>query len=140
MYSYFALFSPEADGKIFVYFPDINVATCGDDMDEALFMAEDALRTHIENSLEDKEDIPSPSPLKKARQLAEKYCKEIDIPIDENASYQFIRTQVAEKPVRVNVTFAPTILSTIDKSAKAFGVSRSAFLAIAAQNYISKSV
>ncbi len=139
MYNYFALFSPEADGKIFVYFPDLNVATCGDNMNEALFMAEDALRIHIENLLEDKENIPKSSPLCSVKEKATAYCDKINIIISDEASYQFIRTQITEKPIRVNITLAPTILNAIDNSAKAFGISRSAFLAIAAQNYINKA-
>ncbi len=140
MYSYFAQFVPQDDGQICIYFPDIDVATFGENMEDAIFMAQDALRTHIEVCLEGKDPIPKASDIQTAKAKAEKYCEELDITISPNTTYQFIQTEVTEKPLRVNITFAPKILKSIDKAAKVHGLSRSAFLTVAAQDYIHRSV
>ncbi len=140
MYSYFAQFIPQDDGKICVYFPDIDVATFGDNMEDAVFMAQDALRTYIEVCLEEKDPIPKASNVQAAKEKAENHCKELDISISNDTTYQFIQAEVAQKPLRVNITFAPKILKSIDKAAKVHGLSRSAFLTVAAQDYIHRNV
>jgi len=140
MYNYFAQFIPQDDGNICVYFPDIEVATFGENMADAVFMAQDALRTHIEVCLEEKDSIPKPSDLQTVKRMAEKYCKELDIEITPDTSYQFIQTEITEKPLRVNLSFAPKVLKSIDKTAKVYGLSRSAFITVAAQDYINRSV
>ena len=43
-YAYPAVFTPEENGRFSVNFPDLESCyTCGDDMKDALIMAEDAL-------------------------------------------------------------------------------------------------
>ncbi len=140
MYSYFAQFIPQEDGKICVYFPDIDTTTFGNNMEDAVFIAKDALRTYIEVCLEEKDPIPNASDIQTIIDKAEQYCKDRDIPISKDTTYQFIQAEVTEKPLRVNITFAPKILKSIDNAAKAHGLSRSAFLTVAAQSYIYKSI
>lgn len=41
-----------------------------------------------------------------------------------------------EKPVRVNMTFAPRVLRLIDRAAEEEGMTRSGFLAAAAKAYV----
>jgi antitoxin HicB len=54
--------SKDTDGSILVTFPDFPEAiTYGDDNDDALSRAEDALETAIIARIEDWEDIPEPS-------------------------------------------------------------------------------
>lgn len=60
-YVFPAVFSYDGDG-VAVSFPDLpGCNTCGDDQDEAILMAQDALRGHL-SCLEDENDpIPEPS-------------------------------------------------------------------------------
>lgn len=56
---YPALFVKEADGKYAVSFPDIPEAlTCGDNLEDAIEMAEECLGMCLEGRKEDGEDIP----------------------------------------------------------------------------------
>lgn len=61
-YAYPAIFTPEDDGGFSVRFPDLEGCfTCGDDMPDALFMAEDALALVLYGYESDARAIPSPS-------------------------------------------------------------------------------
>lgn len=51
--------------ELLVSFPDIPEAiTCGADLDEAVDMARDALKTAMDFYFEDRRHVPAPSPLK----------------------------------------------------------------------------
>lgn len=61
-YAYPAVFTPESGGGYSVYFPDIEGCyTQGDDMADAIFMAEDALELMLYEYEESGEKIPNPS-------------------------------------------------------------------------------
>lgn len=61
-YAYPAIFTPEEDGGFSVVFPDLEGCfTCGDDMADALFMAEDALALVLYGYESDGRKIPAPS-------------------------------------------------------------------------------
>ena len=61
-YAYPAIFTPEEDGGYSVRFPDLEGCfTCGDDMADALFMAEDALALVLYGYESDARTIPAPS-------------------------------------------------------------------------------
>lgn len=61
-YAYPAIFTPEDDGGFSVRFPDLEGCfTCGDDMPDALFMAEDVLALVLYGYESDARTIPSPS-------------------------------------------------------------------------------
>lgn len=61
-YAYPAVFTPESGGGYSVYFPDIEGCyTQGDDMADAIFMAEDALELMLYEYEERKKEIPRPS-------------------------------------------------------------------------------
>ena len=53
-YIYPAIFTPEANGQFSIYFPDIeNCFTCGDNLEDGIEMAKDALAlmlTHLEDN------------------------------------------------------------------------------------------
>lgn len=60
-YVFPALFSYDEDG-VAVSFPDLpGCNTCGEDQDEAILMAQDALRGHLSCLEDDKDPIPEPS-------------------------------------------------------------------------------
>jgi predicted RNase H-like HicB family nuclease len=60
-YVYPACFYPEPDGRFSVEFADFELATFGDDLADALYMAADAAAGRILAMLEDGEKLPYPS-------------------------------------------------------------------------------
>lgn len=64
-YVYPAIFHKDDSGRFSVLFPDFDVATCGDDLDDAIAMAEDCLALQLKGLREDGEAFPVPSPLDK---------------------------------------------------------------------------
>ena len=69
-HSYSAVFYKEEDGRYSVLFPDFDVATCGDDLDDAIAMAEECLALQLKGLREDGEAFPTPSPLDKIEPAA----------------------------------------------------------------------
>ena len=63
--SYPAVFYKEGDGRYSVLFPDFDVATCGDDLDDAVEMAEECLALQLKDLRQDGDDFPALSPLDK---------------------------------------------------------------------------
>ena len=64
-HSYPAIFYKEENRRYSVLFPDFDVATCGDDLDDAMDMAEECLALQLKGLREDGEAFPAPSPLDK---------------------------------------------------------------------------
>lgn len=61
-YNYYAVFEKEKGGKYSIYYPDLpGCFSCGDNMEEALYMAKDALEGYLLISEEDNEFIREPS-------------------------------------------------------------------------------
>lgn len=72
---YPAIFFVEESGGYSVVFPDLNhLATCGDDMQEAMEMAVDCLAGYIFTEQLDGNKIPAPTPLDKV----DPYCEDDD--------------------------------------------------------------
>ena len=63
VYAYPAIFTPEADGRYSIAFPDIECCyTAGDNLTHGIMMARDALALMIFNNYEEKGlDVPAPS-------------------------------------------------------------------------------
>lgn len=67
-YVYPAVFTPEENGQFSVNFPDLESCyTCGDDLKDALFMAEDVLAYTLYDYERSQKSIPEPS---KVNQIA----------------------------------------------------------------------
>lgn len=66
---YPAIFYKE-DGRYSVLFPDFDVATCGDDLDDAIAMAEECLALQLKGLRQDGEAFPTPSSLDKIEPAA----------------------------------------------------------------------
>ena len=63
-YAYPCVLTPEEGGGYSVSFPNVPEAlTCGDDREEAMEMAEDALAVALGAYMQDREDIPMPGPV-----------------------------------------------------------------------------
>ena len=64
-YVYPAIFHKDDSERYSVLFPDFDVATCGDDLDDAMDMAKECLALQLKGLKEDGEAFPVPSPLDK---------------------------------------------------------------------------
>lgn len=64
-YFYPAIFTYEPDQEIAVTFPDLDVATSGENEDDALISARELLGISLFGLEEDGEEIPEPTPLSK---------------------------------------------------------------------------
>ena len=62
-YFYPAIFSYEPGEEISAFFPDLDIATSGENEDDALLSARELLGCVLSGLEEDKEEIPSPTPL-----------------------------------------------------------------------------
>ena len=63
LYYYPSVFTYEPEQEIAVTFPDLDVATSGENEDDALISARELLGCVLYGLEEDKEDIPVPTPL-----------------------------------------------------------------------------
>ena len=112
--SYPACFFKEENGYS-VIFPDLNTATCGDSLDEAMAMAIDCLAGYIYMLRQDGEPVPDPSPMaavspeRVAAELdfdpGENFVSLVTVDVDEYAKKHF------EKSVRKTLTI-PAWLNT----------------------------
>ena len=134
---YYAAFVPEKDGRVSVFFPDVpGCVTWGKDIDEALAMSLEALEGHLEALADDGDPIPGPSPWKEALKKARQdYEMNGAIPPEGLILQGIMVPDVFEKPARVNVSFRKSTLTMIDRKAEKAGLSRSGFLAKAAESY-----
>ncbi len=101
--------------------------SAGDDLDDALDSAREAIESHVEILLEDDSDIPKCQPLavhQKNPDYANGVWALVDVPVEKYFG-------AAEK---INITIPRRLLVQIDNCAKARGKSRSGFLADAARH------
>lgn len=71
-----------------------------------------------------------------ARSRIAHWCAEEDLPLPEGTLFQMVPCEeVSTRLVRVNVSFPESVLERIDAKAKLAGMTRSGFLAVAAQRY-----
>lgn len=91
-YFYPAVFTYEPGKEIAVTFPDLDVATSGEDEDDALLSARELLGCVIYGLEEDGEPIPAPSPL-------------AQVPVDDN-----------ERAVLVDVYMPSIRMAQVNKS------------------------
>lgn len=135
MKTYFAAFIP-SDGQWAVLFADFELSTQGDTLDEAFAAAQEALRGRVKCMLEDGDALPEPSDMVQARSRIAHWCAEEDLPLAEGTLFQMVPCEeVGTRLVRVNVSFPESVLERIDAKAKLAGMTRSGFLAAAAQRY-----
>ena len=124
MTNYIALLRKDDSSDYGVEFPDFpGCITAGRTLDDAKDMAAEALALHVEGLIDDGEGLPTPSGL-----------DTIMANPDNANSVAFLVSTPArtEKAVRVNVTFAESVLHRIDAAAHSVHLTRSAFLAHAA--------
>ena len=127
MPSYLALMRKDPDSDHSVDFPDFpGCVTAGATVDEAVAMAQEALRGHAGLMVELGQPLPAPTPLERIR--AE--------PENRDAIPFLVSIQVPSKAVRVDVMLDEGLLSTVDRAAARRGYTRSGFLTEAARRML----
>lgn len=125
MYSYLAFIHKDEESDYTVTFPDFpGCITAGGTLDEARDMAREALPFHVEGLVQDGILIPNPMSLEQALETD---------PMGRDAVAFLVDVPFEDPIIRANITVPKGILERIDRYAKAHGLSRSAFLAQAAQ-------
>ena len=128
---YIALIHKDADSDYGVSFPDLpGCVTDGRTLDEARGMAAEALALHIEGLAADGADIPPPSALETI--MANEGYR------DGVATLVPAPTAEGEK-ARVNVMLPKDVLADADRYAKAHGINRSEFIALAIKHELERA-
>jgi predicted RNase H-like HicB family nuclease len=96
--------------------------SAGDDMEEALDNAREAILLHVEGLLDDGETIPEASPIEKYRAKRE-FKNRIWALVDVDLS------QLEDSTERVNITLPRRVLRKLDAAARAAGETRSGYIA-----------
>ncbi len=124
MATYFALMHKEPASDFGVSFPDFpGCVTAGATPDEAANMAAEALALHIEGMVEDGDTIPEPATFDLIRDSEDaKGAAILAVTVPDQPS----------KVVRLNITLQERVLERIDKAAARRGLTRSGFIAVAA--------
>ena len=125
MRPYIALIHKEAGSDYGVSFPDLpGCVTAGTTLDEARAFAEEALALHLAGMTEDGEAVPEPSSLETVM---------VDRENREAVAVLVLAKGPTPKSVRVNITIPDDVLARVDAYAESRGMTRSGFLAQAAQ-------
>ncbi len=126
MTAYIALVRKDLNSDYGVDFPDFpGCVTAGETLDEARFMAVEALGLHVQGMLEDREAIPEPSSLDAVMEDR------------ENRDAVAFLVEIPSRPakaVRVNVMLPEGLVKAIDRTTR----NRSRFLAEAARSKLHK--
>ena len=125
----FALALHTDDGvKYGVTVPDLpGCFSAGETLDEAIEMAREAIDLHCEGTSEEGFEIPSTRPLAEHKAdplLADAVWAIVEVDVEKYLS----------KPVRLNISLPEGLVRTIDAYAEAHHLTRSGFLAKAAQD------
>ena len=98
-YVYPACFYKEDDGRYSVEIPDFTIATLGDDLAEAMYMAADAIAGRIHLAISDGESVPRPSDIKDVKpDNAAGFTSMVYVDLDAMAAAH------DEKPVKKTLT------------------------------------
>lgn len=135
---YMSVFYPAADGGYAVEFPDFPEAlTQGETLEECVVMAADALALTVEEYARARRDLPVPSTVEQVKALAAREMAESpDVDRDREPFFQMVPAPAMDMtPVKISVSFARSVLEGIDAKARQRGMTRSGFLAAAAQAF-----
>jgi predicted RNase H-like HicB family nuclease len=125
MTAYVALLRKQPDSAYGVDFPDFpGCITAGTTLEDARWMAAEAIQFHVEGMIEDGEPIPAPSRLDQI--MAD--------PNHRDAVAVLIDAAVRRPSVRINISMVPDLLEAIDLVSD----NRSRFLAEAAREKLER--
>ena len=126
MAEYIALMHKERGTSFGASFPDLpGCVSAANTLEDLRPMIEESLGFHVEGMLEDGEALPEPSPLDVIVKLK-----------DYKDAFEVMVVKAPDTPgatVRVNITLPEQTLAQIDRKAAEKGMSRSSFLAKAAE-------
>ncbi|MDR1025051.1 MAG: type II toxin-antitoxin system HicB family antitoxin [Treponema sp.] len=127
---YPAIFQKEEDGGYSVYFADIDGAvTCGDNLEDAVYMAEDCLGIWIYDYKQNKKTLPKPSDIKAIKCGANQFVSLVAL---DYADY-IRRTET--KPVRKTLY----IPRNLNDQAESIGINFSQVLRTALENQLANT-
>ena len=99
-YIYPAIFTEEDHGAYSVRFPDVDGAlTCGDNLQDALFMASDALSLMMVGTEDEHQPIPAPSDIKSIHTNPNEFCTLISC--DTDRYRRLLRNKAVRKTLSV---------------------------------------
>jgi predicted RNase H-like HicB family nuclease len=128
MTEYIAVIHKEPKSDFGASFPDLpGCISAAKTLEELRPMIEESLALHLEGMIEDGDAVPEPSPF-------ETIVKSKDHK-DAVAVMVVKAPALVEATVRVNITLPEKTLAQIDRKAAAKGMSRSGFLAKAAERW-----
>jgi predicted RNase H-like HicB family nuclease len=133
---YYAAIIPD-EKQYAVFFPDVpGCLTCGNTLDEAFGYAIEALAGHLEALVDDGDPVPAPSEYAEALRKAIADVESFGDTWPEGAILQMVPApELDVSPKRVSVSFKRYTLEMIDRKAEAAGMTRSGFLAAAANAF-----
>ncbi|ATQ66847.1 MULTISPECIES: type II toxin-antitoxin system HicB family antitoxin [Methylosinus] len=121
----------EENGSFGISFPDFpGCISTASTIDEVIAKGGQALALHVEGMMEDGKTLPHLRGVRELRadpEMADWF---------EDATVAAIGVDLPKRVVRINISIDQGLLERIDRTAKALGQSRSAFLADAAKLHI----
>lgn len=138
MSHYLSMFLPVNEGGYAILFPDFpEIASQGDDLDECMLMAEDALSIAVEEYAKARRELPVPSSLEQVRAIMAEEMKDESVDAAREPLLQlFAAPSVDLTPVKISISVPKSALAAIDAKAASHGMTRSGFLVAAAQAYV----
>ena len=128
--NYPVIIHKDSDSDYGVTVPDMpGCFSAGNTMDEALAFAKEAIETHLEGMLLDKEDIPTASTIEDLKNNMD-YREGIWALVEIDIS------KLAIKVKRINITMPENVISAADSYAKSHHMSRSGLLTKAVTEFI----
>ena len=143
---YPATLTPHEDGsgRYSVTFEDLpGCVSKGENIEDALRMAQEALTLHIGSMIEDGDALPPPSSLEEASAKNQKLAGEEGYAVARGTMYQYVLADVRPRvkkaaSVNLSISLKPAFLRSIDAMAEEMGLSRSGVIAVAAREYIQR--
>ena len=143
---YPATFAPKNDGsgRYDITFADLpGCVSQGDNLEDALHMAQEALTLHLSGMLADGDPLPAPSTLEDARAKDEREAQTEGYELPQGALYQLVLADVRRPakdaaPVRLSISLKPAVVERIDSMAEEMGLTRSGLIAVATRDYINR--
>ena len=128
---YLAGFIPDELGGYAVSFPDLTEAfTQGEDLADAMEMAEDVLKITLEEYAKEGKTPPQPSDPAMARALLEKQIVELGAKPKGEILMQLVAApDMVNTPVKVTMSLPRNVLGMLDRKAKLAGKTRSGYVA-----------
>lgn len=131
--TYIAFLEEAPDGGYGVSFADLpGCVSAGDDLDEAVANAAEALSLHLDGMQEDETDLPDARTLQQIAQSGE-------LP-EGRFVYSAITAEIEDKGERVNVYLPKTLLAQIERFGQRTGIdNRSTFFRLAARRMLNSA-